>query len=264
MSSSILNVAGYKFARLDELPALKSRLEAEGLRLELRGTLLLAPEGVNLFLAGPETAVREFLVFFRSDERFADFAVKESWSELPPFRKLRVRLKKEIITMRHPMIQPEAGRAPAVDAVTLRRWLDQGHDDAGRAVTLLDTRNDYEIAQGTFRDAIAPTMRSFSEFPAVVSNLPADLREKTVVTFCTGGIRCEKAALFMREQGFGNVVQLDGGILKYFEEVGGDHYEGVCFVFDNRAGLRPDLSAELPGDTIHEGPYQSQAVAGAE
>jgi UPF0176 protein len=118
---------------------------------------------------------------------------------------------------------------------------------------MLDTRNDYEVQQGTFRGALDPGIRHFSEFPAALGKMPEVTPEKVIVTFCTGGIRCEKAALYMRERGFGNVLQLDGGILKYFEETGGAHYEGRCFVFDSRVSLNPDLSPEAPQGVMREG-----------
>jgi UPF0176 protein len=134
-------------------------------------------------------------------------------------------------------------RAPHVDAATLKRWLDQGHDDAGREVALLDTRNSFEVEIGSFDKALAPPLKSFGEFPAAVAALDPALRQKTVVTFCTGGIRCEKAALYMGEQGYEHVYQLDGGILRYFQDVGGAHYHGDCFVFDRRVALTPQLTA---------------------
>ncbi|MEY4484418.1 MAG: hypothetical protein RL693_1870 [Verrucomicrobiota bacterium] len=236
------NVAGYKFIQLTDLPLLKTEMEHAGTRLELKGTILLAEEGINLFLCGTRKNVQEFLDQMKGDLRFADFTVKESWSETNAFRRYKVKLKKEIITMKHPTLRPGTGRAPAVDAPTLKRWLDQGHDDAGQPVKLLDTRNDYEVEEGTFRDAITLPITNFSEFPEALRQLPPELAESTVVSFCTGGIRCEKAALYMREQGYRNVLQLEGGILKYFEESGGDHYDGTCFVFDDRAALQPDLS----------------------
>ncbi len=236
------NVAGYKFVQLSDLLSLKEKMENEGARLELKGTILLAEEGINLFLCGDQKHVHEFLRLLRTDSRFADFTVKDSWSETVAFRRFKVKLKKEIITMKHPTLRPESGRAPSVDALTLKCWLDQGHDDRGRPVKLLDTRNDYEVADGTFHEAITLPITNFSEFPNALKLLPAELSEGTLVTFCTGGIRCEKAALYMREQGYSNVLQLDGGILKYFEESGARHYTGSCFVFDDRAALQPDLS----------------------
>jgi UPF0176 protein len=152
-----------------------------------------------------------------------------------------VKLKAEIITMKHPLIKPELGRAPSVEPKTLKRWLDQGHDDAGKPVVMLDTRNAFEVDVGTFQDTIDYRIEKFSEFPAVVEAHKDALEGKTIVTFCTGGIRCEKAAIHMHNIGFDSVYQLDGGILKYFEDVGGAHYDGECFVFDYRTSLNPQL-----------------------
>jgi UPF0176 protein len=185
--------------------------------------------------------VDAFMAWLRGDARFADLAPKESLSDTAPFGRLRVRLKKEIITLRAPAVRPEAGRAPAVDAVTLKRWLDQGHDDDGREVLLLDTRNDYETAVGKFPQALDYRLPRFTALPAAVAADRARYEGKTVVSYCTGGIRCEKAALHLRAMGIGNVLQLDGGILKYFEDTGGAHWEGGCFVFDDRGAVGPDL-----------------------
>jgi UPF0176 protein len=242
MPMSILNVAGYKFVQLQDLPELKALMLAEGQKHALRGTVLLAEEGINLFLAGEAESVRMFIDWMKLDARFADFTVKDSWSETTPFRKFLVKLKKEIITMKHPTIRPESGRAPAVDSMTLKRWLDQGHDDAGDPILLLDTRNTYEVERGTFTNAVVPKIDHFSQFPDVVKALPEAAKQQTIVSFCTGGIRCEKAAIYMREEGFQKVLQLDGGILKYFEETGGAHYDGACFVFDERRAVEADLS----------------------
>ena len=154
-----------------------------------------------------------------------------------------VKVKREIIRMNHPTIQPAAGRAPAVAPATVRRWLDQGHDDQGRPVVTLDTRNAFEVDHGSFAGAIDWRIGKFTEFPEALKQHLHELQGKTVVSFCTGGIRCEKAALLMREQGLEQVYQLEGGILKYFEETDGAHYQGNCFVFDEREALAPDLSA---------------------
>jgi len=205
--------------------------------------VLLAEEGINLFLAGPADAVGRFVGMLAADARFADLAPKQSWSDQQPFRKLLVKVKREIIRMNHPAIRPQAGRAPAVDAATVRRWLDQGHDDAGRPVVTLDTRNDFEVDAGTFEGAIDWRLSRFSDFPAAVQAHLPELQGKTVVSFCTGGIRCEKAALYLREAGLQDVWQLDGGILRYFEEVGGAHYRGHCFVFDERRAVDEGLGA---------------------
>ena len=204
---------------------------------------MLAEEGINLFLAGPAQDVRDFMRQLHTDARFADIVPKESWSASQPFRKMRVKVKGEIIRMNHPTIRPADGRAPAVDAWTAKRWLDQGHDDAGRPVVTLDTRNTYEVDEGSFSGAIDWRLNKFTEFPDAVQAHKAELADKTVISFCTGGIRCEKAAIYMREAGLPHVYQLEGGILKYFEETGGAHYQGGCFVFDERRALGADLSA---------------------
>ena len=242
-----LNVSAYRFVEIDDLPVLRERLRAACMAAGLKGTVLLAPEGINLFLAGPPGQLNAMLDDLRADARFAGLPVKESWSDDQPFNRMLVKLKKEIITMKCPQVRPGGGRAPAVDAPTLKRWLDAGQDDAGREIALIDTRNGFEVGIGTFDGAINPQISSFGEFPPRIDALAASdahaLRDKTVVTFCTGGIRCEKAVLYMQERGFDHVYQLDGGILKYFETVGGSHFHGDCFVFDRRVALTPALTA---------------------
>ena len=240
--TSVVNIAAYKFVSLDSLPELRQRLLDEAARAALKGTILLAEEGINLFLAGSAEGIEAFLRFLRADARFADLEVKFSRSAAVPFRKLLVKIKREIIRMNHPAIRPEAGRAPGVDAHTLARWLEQGVDDAGRPVVMLDTRNAFEVDEGTFKNAIDWRIERFTQFPEAVQAHRAELEGKTVVSFCTGGIRCEKAAIYMSEAGIQNVYQLDGGILKYFEETGGPGYEGKCFVFDERISLDPALA----------------------
>ena len=243
----ILNIAAYKFVQIDDSEALRDTLRKNTHSLALKGTILLAPEGINLFLAGEKEAVHEFLRGLRADPRFADLETKESWSQAQPFRRMLVKLKREIIRMDHPAIQPAAGRAPGIDAPTLKRWLDQGHDDAGKPIALLDTRNAFEVDHGSFDGAIDWRIGKFTDFPKALAKHRDELAGKTVVSFCTGGIRCEKAAILMREEGVAGVLQLEGGILKYFEQVGGAHYHGECFVFDGREALAPDLSARSAG-----------------
>ncbi|MET0540820.1 MAG: sulfurtransferase [Variovorax sp.] len=243
----ILNIAAYKFVAIDDAPVLRDELRARAHAAGLMGTILLAPEGINLFLAGAADAVRGFVAHLHADARFAGLETKESWSAAQPFRRMLVKVKREIIRMDHPAIQPDSsrpgGRAPGVEARTLKRWLDQGHDDAGQPIVLLDTRNAFEVDHGTFEGAIDWRIEKFTEFPQALLDHRDQLAGKTVVSFCTGGIRCEKAAILMREVGVADVLQLEGGILKYFEEVGGAHYRGDCFVFDGRRTLGPDLSA---------------------
>ena len=238
---SVLNVSAYLFTRIDDRdtlrPLLRERADAAG----LKGTIILAEEGINLFLAGDAAAVRGFVAELRADPRFAALTPKESWSDTQPFGKMLVRLKREIIRMDRPTIRPEAGRAPAVAPATLHRWLQQGHDDDGRDIVLLDTRNAFEVDYGTFRGAVDWRIERFTQFPDAAASHRDDLAGKTVVSFCTGGIRCEKAAIHLREEGV-DAFQLDGGVLGYFEQVGGAHWEGECFVFDEREALSPDLA----------------------
>ncbi|MGV3570733.1 MAG: sulfurtransferase [Ramlibacter sp.] len=243
----VLNVSAYLFVALPDAAELRGRLQQRAQALGLLGTILLAGEGINLFLAGDAPAVRTFLADLRTDPRFAPLQAKESWSATQPFRRLRVKVKPEIIRMNHPAIQPQQGRAPALDGPTLKRWLDQGHDDAGRPVVMLDTRNAFEVDYGTFEGAIDWRLGKFSDFPEALRQHLPELQGKTVVSFCTGGIRCEKAALVMREAGLDDTWQLEGGILKYFEETGGAHFHGRCFVFDDREALHADLQpAPIP------------------
>lgn len=238
-----INISAYKFVSFSDTAEKRAQFRALCDELNLKGTILLSPEGINLFLAGLREQIDAFVNWLRADARFTDLEVKESYSDRQPFTKMLVKLKREIITMKNPLIRPEEGRAPAVDAATLKRWLDQGHDDMGKPVVMVDTRNAFEVDVGTFDNTIDYRIEKFSEFPDVIAQHKDALADKTVVTFCTGGIRCEKAAIHMQNVGFDSVYQLHGGILKYFEEVGGAHYHGDCFVFDYRTALNPKLEA---------------------
>lgn len=242
-----VNIAAYKFISLDDTEELRPQFQALCKDLDLKGTILLTPEGINMFLSGPRAAIDRYLAWLRGDARFSDIEVKESYSQEQSHKRMLVKIKKEIITMRMPLIKPEEGRAPFVDALTLKRWLDQGHDDAGKPVVMVDTRNDFEVDVGTFDNTVDYRIKKFTEFPELIAEHKADFDGKTVVTFCTGGIRCEKAAIHMQNIGYDNVYQLEGGILKYFEDVGGAHYTGDCFVFDYRTALNPQLQ---PTETV--------------
>lgn len=232
----VTNIAAYRFARMEGLKELREELLAFCKARKLKGTILLAPEGINLFVAGDAVGVEELLEKLRSLPGLAGLDPKYSESEDQPFSRMLVRLKKEIIAFGVEGIDPSAYTSPRIEAKTLKQWLDEG-----RPVVLYDTRNDYEVKLGTFRNAIPAGIDHFRHFPEAVAKLPAELRDAPVVTFCTGGIRCEKAAPFMESAGFREVYQLEGGILKYFEEVGADHYDGECFVFDQRVGVDPAL-----------------------
>jgi UPF0176 protein len=232
----IINIAAYQFLPLSDLRSLRSRLLALCREARLLGTILLSPEGINLFVAGEPAGIGRLLSELRSWPGLRDLQPKVSETAEQPFRRMLVRLKKEIIAFGVDGIDPSRRTSPKLTAQELKRWLDEG-----RPVTLLDTRNDYEVKLGTFRNALPIGIHHFRDFPAAVARLPESMKEQPIVMFCTGGIRCEKAGPFMEREGFKSVFQLDGGILKYFEECGGAHYEGECFVFDQRVGLDPSL-----------------------
>ncbi len=238
---SVHNVAAYHFVNLDDLAAWRASIFDQASTRGFKGTVLLSTEGINLFLAGDKAQLDNFLKWLRSFPPFAALEVKGSESDTVPFKRLKVKIKNEIIRMNHPAIQPQSGRAPAVDAKTTERWIAQGHDDEGRPIVLLDTRNDFEVQAGTFKGAVSWQLSRFTEFPQAAQAHADELKDKTVVSFCTGGIRCEKAAIYMRSIGLDHVYQLDGGILKYFELTGGTGFEGTCFVFDERETLDPAL-----------------------
>ncbi len=232
----ILNIAAYKFVSLPDTRALRTRLLALCKGWGLKGTILLSVEGINLFVAGARDKVDLLLAELRSLPGLEDLQPKISETDHQPFRRMLVRLKKEIIAFGVEGINPALRTSPKLAARELKQWLDEG-----RPLTLLDTRNDYEVKLGTFKNALPIGVHHFRDFPQAVAKLSPELKEQPIVMFCTGGIRCEKAGPFMEREGFKKIFQLDGGILKYFEECGGAHYDGECFVFDQRVGLDPSL-----------------------
>lgn len=238
----VTNIAAYHFTPIEAPADFATALRARAEALALRGSVLVAGEGLNLFLAGGAEAIESFLAPLREDARFAGLRVKYSHSARIPFARLKVKVKPEIISFRRPGTTPEDARAPVVEPRTLARWLQQGHDDDGRRLVMLDTRNAQEIEYGTFAGALTLPIDKFTDLPAALEPHRDALTDATVVSFCTGGIRCEKAALWMRAEGMDNVLQLDDGILGYFEQVGGFGFDGACFVFDERVALRPDLT----------------------
>jgi len=245
----IANTAAYHFTPVADPDALCALLLERATAAQLRGTILVAGEGINLFLAGAEPAIDGFYAALRADARFAGLRVKTSYSHMQPFARLKAKVKPEIISFRIDDGQPLAyPRAPSIDPVTVQRWLRQGHDDAGKPVVMLDTRNTQEIEYGTFQDALVLPITKFTDLPEALAPHREAIKDSTVVSFCTGGIRCEKAALWMRNDGMDNVLQLDGGILGYFEAVGGEGYDGRCFVFDERVALDPALQPLVDQD----------------
>jgi UPF0176 protein len=253
MTTPVLNVSAYRFVALDALPQRRQHLFDTAQAVGLKGTVLLAGEGINLFLAGAPGALHGWLDGLRQDPQFTGLDAKESWSTVQPFKRLKVKVKAEIIRMNMPAVQPQAGRAPAVAPGTLARWLADGHDDLGRPVVMLDTRNGFEVDAGAFEGALDWRLGRFSDFPAALAAHRHELAGKTVVSYCTGGIRCEKAALVMQAMGLERSFQLEGGILRYFEQTdGAPHWRGHCFVFDEREELASDLTAPSAAATTTE------------
>ncbi len=238
---SIVNIAAYKFFRWDHLELHRDELKSLCKQLELKGTILLSSEGINLFLAGARESIDSFLLRLRSLPELVDFPVKESLTDYQPFNRMLVRIKREIIPVGAEGIQPAPNAAPKISPRVLKQWLDEK-----RPIALLDTRNDYEVELGTFENAIDLNIKNFREFPKATHDLSVDIKKQPVVMFCTGGIRCEKIGPYMKGLGFEEIYQLDGGILKYFEECSHAHYRGDCFVFDQRVAVAPSLE---PSDT---------------
>lgn len=232
----LINISAYRFARLKDLKSLRDRLLGLTQGLGLKGTILLSTEGINLFVGGGEASIDKLQDFLRSVPGLEDLQAKRSPGGDASFTRMLVKIKKEIIAFGVEGIDPIDRPAPRLTPRELKRWLDQG-----RPVTLLDTRNEYEVEMGTFHGAKTLGIDRFRDFPKAMETQPPESFPHPIVTFCTGGIRCEKAAPYLIDQGYSQVYQLDGGILKYFEECGGEHFQGECFVFDKRVGLAADL-----------------------
>ena len=235
VEKNIVNLSGYLFTPLDP-HALQVLIREEGSALDVKGTVLLANEGINCFVAGTPESLEQFREVLFKKAAIPEFELKKSFSDYQPFKRFLVKVKKEIISTGRDDLHPELAQAPYIDSKELKKLYDEKKD-----FIILDTRNDYEIELGKFKDAVDLNVTSFRRFIAKVEEMPEEWKSKTVVTYCTGGIRCEKAALFMQQKGFQDVRQLDGGILKYFEECGSEHYEGECFVFDKRIGVDASL-----------------------
>lgn len=256
---SFVNISAYKFISLTELSMLQESLLKICGDLSFKGTILLSPEGINILLSGSEENVVKFEAFLAQDLRFADMVFKKSYSEFRPFRRLHVKIKKEIIRFDQPQIQPEKYTSKHLSPAEFKQWLDEGKE-----VVVLDTRNDYEVRVGTFNGAINLKIATFTDFPqAVAEKLEPSLKDKPVVMFCTGGVRCEKAGPALESQGFKEVYQLDGGILKYFEKCGGAHWQGECFVFDDRLAVDPQLNPSRHGycpNCVNELPEEHRSL----
>ena len=233
---NVLNIAGYKFEPLDDLDVLVPKFQNKCDSLDLRGSVYLSPNGVNFSLAGSEEAIKQYLVFMEEDGRFLDIPIKKTYSETQPFRRMKVRLKKEIISLGRDDINPRELTGEYISPQELYAMYENNED-----VIVLDTRNEYETRVGLFENAIDLQLDTFRDFPQAIEELPEEYKEKQIVMYCTGGIRCEKASAVMLKSGFSNVKQLEGGVLDYFKETGGKYWNGDCFVFDERVALDTDL-----------------------
>lgn len=234
---SVVVAALYRFARFPDFEAFRQPLFEAMLAAEVRGTLLLAAEGINGTIAGSRLGIDKVLDFLQQDERFAGLEVKESSVDDNPFYRTKVKLKKEIVTMGVQDIDPNEIVGTYVDAEDWNELISRPD------VLLLDTRNKYEVEIGTFDGAVNPETDSFREFPEYVARHLDPGNHKKVAMFCTGGIRCEKSTAYLRQQGFDEVYHLKGGILKYLELVSESEskWQGECFVFDNRVTVNHKL-----------------------
>ncbi len=236
LDAPFTHLAAYRFAPLTDLRPLRERLQKHCADLDLKGTILVSQEGLNLFVAGLPASIAGLLDLIRTLPGFETFDGKYNPCDHQPYNRMLVRLKKEIISFGIDGIDPAHRTSTKLKPAELKQWLDEG-----RPVTLLDTRNDYEIKLGTFKNALTLPLAKFRDFPDAVRQLPPELKDQPIVMFCTGGIRCEKAGPFMEQEGFKHIYQLEGGILKYFEDCQSAHYDGECFVFDQRTGVDPSL-----------------------
>ena len=232
----VLNVAGYKFERLEDVEVLVPEFQSVCDSLELKGSVYLSPNGINFSLAGSKEAVEQYLNFMEQDKRFLDVPLKKTYSETQPFRRMRVRPKKEIISLGRDDINPRELTGDYVTPQELYAMYENNED-----MVVLDTRNEYETRVGLFENAVDLQLDTFRDFPNAIEQLPDEYKDKKIVMYCTGGIRCEKASAVMLKAGFSDVKQLEGGVLDYFKETGGKYWNGDCFVFDDRVALDTDL-----------------------
>jgi UPF0176 protein len=235
---SITNVTAYRFVQLPAniIPELQVSFKSKAKELGLKGTVLLSVEGINLFISGENDAISSFQKFLNIYSYFQNLEFKKSFSNFQPFKKMLVKLKKEIIPFDIDSIQPGKRTAPYITPEGLNLWLEKRPD-----LVLLDTRNTFEIEFGSFKNALNLNLKQFRDFPNAVKKLPEKLKQLPIVTFCTGGIRCEKAATYLLENGYKEVYQLEGGILNYFEKCGEKYFKGLCFVFDAREAVTSSL-----------------------
>ena len=232
-----LNVAGYKFEPLENLDSLIPEFQNKCDELGLKGSVYLSPKGINFSIAGTEKNINTYIEFMEEDSRFRDIPLKKTFSETQPFRRMKVRLKKEIISLGRDDINPRELTGDYISPRELFEMYETKED-----VIVLDTRNEYETRVGLFENAVDLQLDTFRDFPSAIETLPEEYKDKQIVMYCTGGIRCEKASAVMMKAGFSDVKQLEGGVLDYFKETGGAYWNGDCFVFDERVALDKELN----------------------
>ena len=235
--NSVVNIAGYKFEPLENPVDLVRMYQQKCDELKLKGTMLISKNGINFSLAGTQQATDTIIAFLEEDNRFINIPLKVTYSETQPFRRMKVRLKKEIISLGRKDINPRELTGERISPQDLKNLLDNKEE-----VLVLDTRNEYETRVGKFENAIDLNLDTFRDFPKAIESLPEEYKDKQIVMYCTGGIRCEKASAVMMKAGFADVKQLEGGVLDYFKETGGAYWEGDCFVFDERVALDTELN----------------------
>ena len=233
----ISNITGYKFIPITDRKSLQGKILKHSNKLGLKVTVLISEKGLNFSIAGEHKAIQDFIKFLRSDKRFSEIDIKTTYNDYQPFRKMLVRIKKEIISMGIDEIDPSTFTGEKITPKELQDKLNNNED-----IVLLDTRNEYEVRLGTFEDAVDLNLDSFRDFPTKIMSLDQKMKNKEIVMFCTGGVRCEKASALMLKNGFKNVKQIDGGVIKYFEDTGGSYWNGDCFVFDDRVALDKNLN----------------------
>jgi len=233
----MIHLSGYLFKKLTHLLKLQQDLQALCQQKALKGTILLSHEGINCFICGDAQSVNHFQHYLKT--KGLDLIFNQTHTAFVPFKRLCVKIKPEIISMGAPLL-PLNHQAPYLDPQTFKHWL-----DTNKEMIVLDTRNDYEVAWGQFKKATTLQINCFRDFPKAIQTLPDNALNKPIVTYCTGGVRCEKAAPYLAQKGY-QVYQLKGGILNYLKKSGSAHFQGTCFVFDSRLTLDSNLTPAHP------------------
>ena len=241
MLKQITNIAGYQFIQIEDVESIQNQLQSVCAKTHLRGSIFISPEGLNLSLAGSQQDIEFILGYLRSNCEFSDLLFNKTYSKEVPFKRLHVKARDELVPTSKDniltSISPITNKLSYISSEQLKQWLDDGHE-----FTLLDIRNAFEFELGSFKKAKQLGLKQFRQLQKIKEELKKMPRDKPIVTFCTGGIRCEKAAPFIQTLGFEQVYQLKGGILDYLAKFKGEHWRGDCFVFDDRVSLDKDLN----------------------